>query len=239
MSSGRGDVEVVRVTDERDPLALKAIAVIRGAVWEVQPTDDLLSEVEESRRGLPTGGAYHLLAAVTRSGRVIGAVAGAYLAAVNAGYVAYLAVEEARRSARLGSLLRERLVEEFRADALRERAEELRWVVGEVRRENRWLRRLVRDGRAVPFDLSYFHPWLPRSRERVYVLYRESIADARTTLPTAEVEALLYAIWRRAYRVSYPTQSDTFCYMMEQLEGRTEVGADPEFGGQMRRPTGL
>ena len=51
----------------------------------------------------------------------------------------------------------------FRADARRTAGEELAWVVGEVRRESRWLATLVDSGGAIPFDVGYFHPWLPRS----------------------------------------------------------------------------
>jgi hypothetical protein len=53
------------------------------------------------------------------------------------------------------------------------------------------------------------------------VLYREPVGDLRAELPASEVLRLLYVIWRRAYRVDYPLQRDTFCYMLDQLEGRT------------------
>ena len=215
---------VIELSDEREPQFLQAIAIIRDAVWEVQPTDDLQSEIEESRLGLRTGSQYHLLATVTPDGMPIAAAAGAYLGNINVGYIAYLAVAEKWRSGRLGTQLRSSLVDAFRRDALAWRGEELRWVVGEVRRKNRWLQQLVKQGRAIPFDFNYFHPWQPLSREGAYVFYRESIADGRTVVPSAEVKALVYAIWRYAYRVSYPSQSETFRYMLEQLDGRDEIG---------------
>ena len=152
------------------------------------------------------------------------------LSPVNAGFVTYLAVSEERRGLRLGRELRSALVEAFREEARRRRGVDLAWVVGEVRRENRWLRTLVREGQAIPFDLPYFHPWLAMRNEGKYVLYREPVADARTELPRGEVEGLLYTIWRRAYRIRYPLQSETFCYMLRQLEGREVIGADPAFG---------
>jgi hypothetical protein len=128
------DLRPIEIADERSPLAREAVRLIRESIGDVQPTADLLSEVEERRRGLPSGG-------------------------------------------------------------------------------------------AVPFDLGYFHPWLPRGAEGRYVLYREPIDDPRTELPSSEVIRLLYAIWRRAYRVDFPLQSDTFCYMLDQLEGRAQIGA--------------
>jgi hypothetical protein len=227
--SGTADLRVVEVTDERTPLAAAAFELIHEAMWDVQPTDDLMSELEERRMGLPAGGNYHLLVMVDERERVVAAAAGVYLLGVNAGFVTYLAVREDVRGRMLGRELRRHLVDAIRAEALAKRGEELRWVVGEVRRENRWLRTLVGRGGAITFGVGYFHPWLPRRAEGKYVLYREPVADPRPTLPPDEVAALLYNIWRRAYRIRYPTQNDVFCYMLSQLEGRAEIGPDPEF----------
>lgn len=227
---------VVELADEREPLALEVIELIRHAIGDVQPTDDLLSELEEKRRALPAGGDYHLLALVDGGGHPLAAAAGVYLEAVNAGFVTYLAVRSDQRRRRLGHGLRRHLIENFRREALRKRGEDLAWTVGEVRRGSPWLRTLVRGGRAVPFDLRYFHPWMSRRSEGSYVLYREPVADPRRELPTHEVAGLLYDIWRRAYRIRYPLQSDTFCYMLRQLEGRESVGADPEVTGEAESP---
>ena len=110
----------------------------------------------------------------------------------------------------------------------------LAWMVGEVRRESRWLRTLVQNGRAIPFGLGYFHPWMSRRSEGRYILYRETVADTRPELSRQEVANLLYAIWRRTYRIPYPLQSDTFCYMMDQLEGRESIGVHSEFASTDR-----
>jgi N-acetylglutamate synthase-like GNAT family acetyltransferase len=218
---------VVEIDDERDPLARAALDLISHAIWDVQPVEDLLSELEERRRGLPSGGDHHLIALV-EDGKVVAAVAGVYLEAVNAGFVTYLAVREEARGRFLGRTLRAHLVDAFRADA-RARGRELAWTVGEVRRESPWLRTLVSHGQAIPFDFSYFHPWQARRSEGRYVLYREPAADPRPELPGGEVLDLVYAIWRRAYRVRFPLQSATFGYMVEQLDGRESVGVDPAF----------
>ncbi|HEU0052929.1 MAG TPA: GNAT family N-acetyltransferase, partial [Longimicrobium sp.] len=145
------EYRLVSIDDERDPLAEAAFDLVHAAMWDVQPTDDLLAELEEKRRGLPSGGDHHLLALVDADDRPVATAAGVYLEAVNSGFVTYLAVREDRRGARLGRELRAHLVESFRAEARRRRGEDLAWVVGEVRRESPWLRTLVREGRAIPF----------------------------------------------------------------------------------------
>lgn len=223
------DYRVVEVADERTPLAGRAFDLIHAAMWDVQPTSDLLSELEERRRGLPALGDYHVIALVDEDGLPVASAAGVYLEAVNACFITYLAVREDQRGRRLGRDLRAHLVDAVRAEARRKGKPDLAWTVGEVRSENRWLRTLVREGRAIPFDLPYFHPWLPKRAEGKYVLYREPVADDRPELPAGEVAGLLYAIWRRAYRIRYPTQTDTFCYMLERLEGRETIGCAPGF----------
>ncbi|HET7233834.1 MAG TPA: GNAT family N-acetyltransferase [Longimicrobium sp.] len=222
------DLRVVEVRDERTPLARAAIELIHTAIGDVQPTADLLSELEECRRGFPSGGEYHLLAALDEGGEPMAAAAGVYLEAVNAGFITYLAVRPEMRNRQLGRTLRAHLLECFHADA-RSRGAELAWMVGEVRRESAWLRTLVQGGRVIPFHLGYFHPWMPLRAEGRYVLYRELFADTRAELPSHEVARLLFAIWRRAYRIRYPLQSETFCYMFRGLEGRESIGADPGF----------
>lgn len=230
MVDGAPDLRVVEIGDERGEVARCAIELIHEAIGDVQPTQDLLSEVEERRRGLPSGGTYHLLALLDGADRPAAAAAGVYLEGVNAGFVTYLAVDPAQRSRQLGRTLRAHLVECFREDARRTRADgALAWTVGEVRRESRWLRTLVGSGRAIPFAFPYFHPWMPRGAEGRYVLYREPAADRRPVLPAAEVLSLVYAIWRRAYRIRFPLQSDTFCYMLDSIEALGTVGADPSF----------
>ncbi|HEX8276715.1 MAG TPA: hypothetical protein VF615_29015 [Longimicrobiaceae bacterium] len=223
------DLRPVELKDERDPLARATISLIQEAIGDVQPTSDLLAELEERRRGLPSGGCYHLLALVNPEEEPVAAAAGVYLEASNAGFVTYLAVRADQRRLKLGRRLRESLVDAFRAEALRARGEPLAWTVGEVKHSSPWLRTLVKEGRVVPFDFGYFHPWMPLRSEGRYVLYREPDGDARRTLPAHEVLRLVFGIWRRAYRIRYPTQSETFCYMLKQLEAQGVVGFHPDF----------
>jgi len=225
------DLRAVEVDDERAPLARPTLALIHEAIGDVQPVEDLLAELEERRRGLPSGGRYHLLAFTDPDGAPVAAASGVYLESSNAGFVTYLAVRSDQRRRRLGRKLRDYLIAAFRADARRIRGEALAWTVGEVRRDSPWLRTLVRSGRAVPFALSYFHPWMPLRAEGRYVLYREPDGDPRRELPAEEVLKLVYGIWRRAYRVRFPTQSEVFCRMLEELGERETVGFHPDYAG--------
>jgi hypothetical protein len=223
---------IVEVLDEREPVTRAALAIIRDTFppAERQPLDNLAMEVRERRLGLTEDDPYHLLAAISEEGRAMAVAAGVYLGPCNAGLVTYLGVSPEFRTRRLGLGIRTALVEAFRADARGLGRGELRWVVGEVRLENPWLRRLVRDRAAVPFDLTYYHPgvgpgWSPEE----WILYRQPVADDRRALPAREVARLIYRIWRRAYRVRWPLEHEGFAAMMEELDAREEVGAHPAF----------
>lgn len=227
-----GEMRVVAVDDERTRLAAEALELIATAIGDVQPVNDLLSEIEERRRGMPSGGDAHLLAMVDGHGRAAAAAAGTYLEVVNAGFVTYLAVRQDLRGKLLGRALRRHLVDSIRAEARRKHGADPAWIVGEVRSGSPWLRTLVDAGKAIPFDFPYFHPWMPRRSEGRYVLYREPLADAREELPAQEVVRLVYAIWRRAYRIRFPLQSETFCYMLDRLHAAETVGAHPDFAAE-------
>jgi GNAT superfamily N-acetyltransferase len=213
--------DIVEVTDERSPLASRAIWLLQEAIGDVHPASYLLSELRETRQGLAQGGDYHLLALPSpEGGQALGAAAGVYLAAVQAGFVSYLAVRDELRGRGLGRALRERLVARLREEARESGAGELGRVLGEVQRDSAWLRLLVREGRVVPLDLPYFHPWMSRRGEDVYALYLEPLADRRTELPAEEASRLVEAVWRRAYRIRDP-------------QGRGRVGADPALLAQL------
>ncbi|HEX6039052.1 GNAT family N-acetyltransferase [Longimicrobium sp.] len=230
--SGAPELRVVAVEDEREPLAREALELISESIGDVQPVDDLLSEIEECRRGMATGGDYHLVATVDGDGRPVAAAAGIWLEAVNAGFITYLAVHADMRGMFLGRELRAHLVDAIRQEARRKRGADPAYVVGEVKRQSPWLRTLVSAGEAIPFAFPYFHPWMPRRSEGRYVLYREPMADPRPELSADEVVRLVYAIWRRAYRIRFPLQSDTFCYMVQYLEEHGVIGTHPDFAGE-------
>src|SRR5690606_13952474 len=130
----------------------------------------------------------------------------------------------------VGRLLRAELVARTRADAQRSGQADLNWVLGEVRAANPWLRQLVRKRGAIPFDLTYYHPGMaPGTDAPPYVLYRQPVADGREELPAELVRQIIYAIYRRAYRVRYPLQHPGFVAMLRELENRAIVGAHPAF----------
>jgi GNAT superfamily N-acetyltransferase len=225
------EIQVVRVEDERTGLARQALNLIAESFppKDRQPVDQISMEIAERRLELLTSYDFHLFAAVDADERVLGVSAGVYLGGVNAGFVTYLAVRPEAREKQLGRRLRVRLVDAFRADARQLEWEELAWVVGEVRRESPWLARLVRERAAIPFDLRYYHPGVdPERPDEEWVLYRQPVGDERVEIPSAEVGKLLYAIWRRAYRVRWPLQRPGFNLMLEQLAGRASVGNLPE-----------
>lgn len=224
------DIRIVEVNDEREPVAREALELIREAFppHERQPLDQIAMEVAEKRLGLLTSYDFHLLTAASSEGQALAISAGVYLGGVNAGFVTYLAVRPGNRGKHLGRQMRVRLVEAFRADARSAGFDDLAWVVGEVRLENPWLRRLVRERAAVPFDLTYLHPGVdPGEEGENWVLYRQPVGDDRQELPVGEVRRLLYAIWRRAYRVRWPLERPGFRAMLEEMEGKSTLGAHP------------
>lgn len=224
------EVRYTEVLDERSEVGRRALELIRRTFprQDRHSIDELRSELEEKRRNLLSPYDFHLLAMVDSRAEVVAVAAGVYLAGVNCGFVDYLAVDESFRRQRLGHVLRAHLLECFRASARASGQARLAWILGEVRLDSPWLLDLVRNG-AVPFDLTYYHPGMASGEsEDRYVLYREPEADRRRELPTDEVRRILYAIYRRAYRVRYPLLRENFRAMLEEIEGRESVGEHPE-----------
>lgn len=225
--------EIVAITDERTPLAEAALELIARMFppSERQSLVELRSEIAEKRLELLSAYDFHLLTLVGEDGRPAGTVAGVYLEGVNAGFVTYLAVRPELRGRQIARRIRSRLVRVFREDARRAEYEDLAWVIGEVRSESAWLRRLVRHRGAIPFDFTYYHPGMAPGASAVeYVLYRQPIGDRRLELPVQLVRRILYSIYRRAYRVKYPLERPPFQAMLAELEGREMVGPHPAFG---------
>jgi GNAT superfamily N-acetyltransferase len=223
--------EPVEIVDEEDPLASDSLLVIEEMFnrQDRQALSELRSEIAEKRLGLLAGYDFHLITVPTPEGEAAATVAGVYLQGVNAGFVTSLASRPRHQGRRLARRLRNALVECFREDARREEYHDLNWVLGEVRSASPWLRRLVRHRGAIPFDLEYFHPGMaPDGSGEAYTLYRQPVGDRRAELPVSEVKQILYAIWRRAYRVRYPLERPGFRRMLSQLEGRETVGPDPK-----------
>jgi hypothetical protein len=223
---------IVEIVDERDALAERALALVHEtfAPADRQPISEMMSELAERRLGMFSSYNYHLIAAVNPGeADPAGAIIGVYLGGVNAGIVLYLAVRKQDRGRRVARLLRPRLIEAFQADARAGGHADIAFVLGEVRAESPWLRRLVRTRGAIPFDLDYYHPGMAPGAGTRYVLYRQPFGDARTELTVGHTRRILYSIYRRAYRVRYPLQREGFMAMLRQLEGRETVGVHPDF----------
>lgn len=225
---------IMEVLDEREPLADGALSVILDmfAPSERQPLAELKSEIMERRLGMLTAHTFHLLTAVYEDeADPAGTIAGMYLKGINAAFISYLGVRRQYRGQRLARVLRPRFIEACRADARANGRRDLAWVLGEVKAESPWLRRLVKTRGAIPFDIRYFHPGMTLDSTERYILYRQPVGDFRRELPTRLVRRVLYAVYRRVYRVRYPLQRPTFMDMLQQIEGRDEVGVHPDFGG--------
>jgi hypothetical protein len=231
-SGGDGDeIRIVEIVDERGALADGALALIEELFpsHERQPLSELRSEIEEKRRRLLLPFDFHLFAAVHPPGRIVGVVAGAYLAGINAGFVTYLGVRREARDEGVAAAVRAALVDAFRADARRAGHDELAWVLGEVRTEGHWLASLVRNRGAIPFDLTYYHPGMMLESGPAYALYREPFGDHRREIPADEVRRIIYAIWRRGYRVRYPLERPTFQAMLSELDTKDPVPPHPDY----------
>jgi hypothetical protein len=221
-----GSIQIVEVDDERLPLARDALGLIERAFppSERQPIEQIAMEISEKRLGLLTSYDFHLFAAVSPEGRAVGVSSGIYLSGVNVGLITYLAVDPEYRDESLGRTMRLTLTNAFGRDAFAHDSRQLAAIVGEVRLESPWLQRLVRERSVLPLDLGYYHPGeTPTEDDARWILYREPVADRRRELPTVEVRRMLYAIYRRAYRVRWPLAHPSFRAMLEELEGREFV----------------
>lgn len=230
MSSHIEEYKVVEVVDERTALAAEALQLLIDTFppYDRHSLADLRTEVAEKRYDLLFPYDFHLLALVDPDDHVVATCTGTYLAGVNAGFVGYLAVHPDHRGQAHGRKLRSTLVELFMSDAIEAGNHGLAWVIGEVRVANPWLHKLVREGIAIPFDFDYYHPGMTVGQGETYVLYRQLVGDLRRELAAAETRTILYAIYRRAYRVRYPLQNSNFMAMLDQIGERKVVGPHPE-----------
>lgn len=209
-----------------DPAIAKAHHVLRG----IFPSSELVRRtewretLEEHEAGLWTDIQWHLVVA-ERKGRVIGVATGTYLGNVNTGVIGYLAVTPAARQLGIGPRLRAKLTSFFERDAKRLLGVPLQAIVGEVRRDNPWLRTLIRRPSVLALDFAYVQPQLRRGERPVpLVMYYESLDRVRRRLPAATIRRLLYTIWRRIYRIQRPMTDPAFRQMLRSLANRRWVG---------------
>ena len=180
--------------------------------------------LREKEAGLWSDIRWHLVIAEL-AGRVVGVASGMYLGNINIGVVGYLAVGARARGLGVGSKLRARLRASFHRDARRIAAKPLEAVIGEVRRDNPWLRSLVRNERVLALDFRYLQPKLrPGDKPVSLVLYYEGIARPSRRLASAKLRTILYTTWRRIYRIARPLAHAEFRLMLQDLEGRASIG---------------
>jgi len=222
---GLGRVIVREIRDPGDP-ALKAayrllrIAFHRDELVSIREWRDTLAERDAS---VWTDTAWHLIVA-ERGDRMLGVASGTYLGNMNVGVMGYLVVHPDARGLGLGPRLRRRLRGRFFRDAKRIHKAPLKALVGEVRRDNPWLRRLIRRPTVVALDFPYFQPELRTDEAPVeFVLYYETFAGPRQSVPAKEVRKLLYNVWRRVYRIARPMSSPVFRRMMRSLARRRSI----------------
>jgi hypothetical protein len=210
--------EVVRPSD---PAVRSAYRLARRsfAPDELLPLGHWRDSLEERRARLWTDTAWHLM--VAESGeRVVGLASGNYVGSVNVALVGYVAVEPSWRASGLGSRLRSRLRRAFERDARRIRGGPLAAVMGEVRADNPWLRHLERRPGVIVLDIPYRQPSLTeRGADVPLVLYYEPLAGSRRSLKSRDLRRILYALWRRAYRVDRPLAAASFRRMLRAIDG--------------------
>lgn len=212
-----------------DPSLPAAHSLLRGtfAKHELVSLRDWRDTLTERQAQIWTDSAWHLFVA-ERQGKVLGAATGTYLGNVNVGVIGYLTVDPSARRLGLGPRLRRRLKLAFQRDARNIQGGELAGVVGEVRRDNPWLKVLIRRADVIALDFPYFQPGLrPGERAVPLVLYYEGVGVQRKTLGGAELRRLLYTIWRRVYRMARPLTSKAFRRMIGELAKRRIVGELP------------
>lgn len=210
-----------------DPAFTVAYALLQKVFppSELVRAQEFLRTLHERAAGVWADLHWHMVIA-ERGADVIGVATGSYLGSLNVGLIGYLAVRARSRSTGLGPRLRTKLLRAFDGDARRLHGRPNDALIGEVEPENPWLRRLVRHHHAIPLDLPYFQPPVrPTEPEVPLVLYYQPLRRVRKRLPVAEVRRLLYAIWRRGYRIASPLDDARFRRMLRALDGRRWVGA--------------
>ena len=143
---------------------------------------------------------------------------------MNIGVIGYLATSPAARSRGVGTRLRNRLSKLFESDALRISGRELLAVAGEVDATNPWLRKLARQRDVLVLDFPYYQPSLRKTFDPIpYRLYLDFTTHIRKSIAVSDLKQILFAIWRRGYRVKRPLDHPAFRKMLRSIEGRRTI----------------
>lgn len=218
--------EIREVVTSTDPAIAEAHRVLARTFEKDETVDrkEWRDSLLEREAGVWSDYRWHLVVAEL-AGKVVGMASGTYLGNVNTGVIGYVAVDASARGLGVGPRLRAKLRTLFRRDARHICKGTLDAVIGEVRRDNPWLRSLVRRDRVLALDFDYIQPSLRDGDRPVsLVLYYEPQARAMRRVPTALLRKLLFTTWRRVYRISRPMAHRTFRQMLVQLEGHRSIG---------------
>ena len=221
-----GRVTIRELREGTDPALGRAYSLLRRTFppHELVPKRELVATLHERAAGVLTDLNWHMFVAEHR-GRVVGAASGWYVGSLNIGVIGYVLVARGQRSGGLGPRIRRRLRQAFERDATRIRGIPLRALVGEVEERNPWLRHLVNRRDALALDITYLQPAIGDARPVPLVLYWESLGAPRRSISVATARKLLYALWRRLYRVQRPLEDRSFRKMLQQLQGRRRIAA--------------
>jgi len=219
-------ITIREVIDPVDPAVVDAYALLTKTFHrgERVARRDWTSTMREQAQGLHTDVFWHLLVA-ERGSKVIGFASGTFLGNVNMGIIGYLAIAADARAGGLGSRLRSTLRRRFMSDAKRVNGRELDGLLGEVSSGNPWLRALNRRSGVLLLDLAYYQPKLREDDEpSPFVLYYEAVGRSVEQFKVDELRRILYAMWRRAYRIARPLDRPAFRRMLASLSRRRSVG---------------
>ena len=169
---------------------------------------------------------WHLMVAL-KGRRVVGLATGTYIGSVNVGIIGYLAIDPVERAGGLGTRLRHRLRRAIARDATMLTGRALGAILGEVSATNPWIRTLARRPSVLVLDFPYYQPRLHRGDDpSPFLLYYETVdGPPRTYLPASELRRVLYAVWRRGYRIARPLERPAFRAMLRALAGRRRITA--------------
>ncbi len=233
-------IRIREVVDPADPAIAKAYRLLSRTFEPGERVDrrEWIGSLQEGADRVLSDLAWHLIIAEDAEHDVLGLVSGTYLGNVNVGVIGYLAISSEARARGLGSRMRGRLRRAFERDAARIAEAPLAAIVGEVSPSNPWLRKLATREGVLLLDLPYHQP---RLREgdlpSPFTLYYEGIERPRSRLAVSELRRILYAIWRRIYRIPRPLERPAFRLMMQALEGRRTIGAPARAGTSTPRKT--
>ncbi|HSF17221.1 MAG TPA: GNAT family N-acetyltransferase [Vicinamibacteria bacterium] len=216
---------IEEIESVRSPLFHASYALYRRVFPkdEQMPKRYFLEHLTEARLGLARPFNFHYLVA-SRGDKVVGFGCCTYMAVENVGFIDYLAVDLGEEGRGVGTAVRKRLVESLREDARDAGYDDLVAVLGEIQEDSPWLHRLLSTG-ASALDIEYYQPPLEDHKNPVpLVLYVEPVAEGFAELTVQQVSRILYALYRRLYRIPYPLQDPNFRCMLKQLKGREHVG---------------